>query len=99
MMRNRLARTQERSWMIHEWFGMIQERLGMVRNWLGMIPEGLPMIQDWFGMFQNSVGMDPGTVRRGPKWLRHARHPREPPREHQNRVRSPSTSIPAPDAA
>ena|SRR5258708_7372049 len=51
-MQNRLARMQERSWMVHEWLGMIQERVGMIRNWFGRIPEGLPMIQDWFGMIQ-----------------------------------------------
>src|SRR5258708_38071062 len=51
-MQNRLARMQERSWVVHEWLGMIQERVGMIRNWFGRIPEGLPMIQDWFGMIQ-----------------------------------------------
>src|SRR5260221_322429 len=46
-MQNRLARMQERSWMVHEGLGMIQERIGMIRNWIGTIPEGLPMIQSF----------------------------------------------------
>src|SRR5258708_9394395 len=96
-MQNRLARMQERSWMIHKCFGMIPERIGMIRNWFGMIPEGLPMIRDWFGMIQNRFGMI-GSGSRDPKLLRHARDPREPPHEHQNRLRSLSTSIPAPYA-